>query len=115
MICRLVLSLRKASDPSLVRAWNVDHFSTQVAVSQIQSVGSNGVHLSPLRFRGFTTTNLEEETGSESGLMTGRSLADSGWTIDVDVPAGDVGVPSDVNVPEEDKSSRRERGTCRIS
>jgi len=108
MICRLVLSLRKASDPNLVKAWNVDHFSTQIDPSLSQSGGSGGVHLSPLRFRGLTTTLLvdsEEGTGSDNGLMMastlGGSVVGSGWTIDGDVPG-------------EDESSRRARG-CRIS
>ena len=80
MICRLVLSLRKASDPNLIRAWNVDHFSTHTE-SQTVPRGLDGTHLSPLRFRG----NSAGETGSGDGLMVSTvsgTLAGSGWTVD---------------------------------
>ena len=86
MICRLVLSLRKASDPNLVRAWNVDHFTTQINTQNIPSSSSDagGVGLSPMRFRGVAIPFANSE-GTENGMMDttlGGSLADSGWTID---------------------------------
>lgn len=84
MICRLVLSLRKATDPNLVRAWNVDHFS-QVE-TQLHR-GQETTLLSPLRFYHPTVTvaSLGRGMESEDGFMTpgiSRPLADSGWTID---------------------------------
>ena len=54
MICRLVLSLKKASDPNVIRAWNVDHFSTQS-----ESLSSVGVALTPIFFYPPTITETE--------------------------------------------------------
>ena len=97
MICRLVLSLRKASDPNLIRAWNVDHFSTQVGTQNPSRGGSGGAHLSPLRFRGLTTPTLTNYgEGNElmmASSVVGGSLVDSGTTT--------------IDVPGEDESSQR--------
>lgn len=106
MICRLVLSLRKASDPNLIRAWNVDHFTTQNGTQTLSPVlDRGGVNLTPLRFRNLATSLTTSEgdgIGSENGLMVasvGRgSVVDSESTI----------------VLGEDENSRRERG-CSIS
>lgn len=55
MICRLVLSLRKATDPNVIRAWNVDHFSTQAETQSQFHHGLEGV-LTPIRFHPPTLT-----------------------------------------------------------
>ena len=102
MVCRLVLSLRKAAGPGVVRAWNVDHFSTQIEIQTNVYRGSDDVLLSPLSFRHPTLTVSSFARGGaeseESGLLIPgpqRSLAENqGWTIDG---------------PEEDELSRRER------
>jgi len=97
MICRLVLSLRKATDPNVVKAWNIDHFTTQFGTH----TQHNGMLLSPLRFQTLTlaATSLERGTASENDPMvrsaTNSSGSGSGWTID---GSG------------EDESTRRERG-----
>ena len=88
MICRLVLSLRKATDPSVVRAWNVDHFSTQIESQTNVYRGSDGVFMTPIHFRHPAATATSSGRGvvsEESGLITPGfrgSLAERGWSID---------------------------------
>jgi len=86
MICRLLLSLRKATDPSVVRAWNVDHFSTQIETLTDSYRGSDGVFLSPVHFQRTTVTAASSGRGSEEGgLITPGfrgSLVERGWSID---------------------------------
>jgi len=105
LICRLVLSLRKASDPNLVRAWNVDHFSTQISTQSRSGGlgggggGGRGTHLSPLRFRTLTTsvpmssegggTTVGSENGLTGSTLGAGSLVESGFTIDIRPGGGD--------------------------
>jgi hypothetical protein len=92
MICRLVLSLRKSNDRSVVMAWDVDHFATQFGADTQQSV-----LLSPLRFRSVTTAAMSSERGTASDdrlmpqpiLTTETSASDSRWTIDALEDGGD--------------------------
>ena len=85
MICRLVLSLKKATDPNIVRAWNVDHFSTQ-----LDTLSPIDVPMSPISFHSPTITNSDRESqkgkGSTAHVVNG-STPDNGprshrWTID---------------------------------
>jgi hypothetical protein len=91
MICRLVISLRKATDPKAIRAWNVDHFSTLLETRIQTRHNWDGIHLSPIRLHPPTVSGSERGTESEGdglvGLVVSRSPADSGsnsrrWTID---------------------------------
>ena len=62
MICRLVLSLKKATDPNVVRAWNVDHFTTQV-----DTLGLIDVPMTPISFH--VPTVISTERGLNQGGM----------------------------------------------
>ena len=69
----------------MVRAWNVDHFSTQEE-TQFHH-GQDAMLLSPIRFQHPTVTLASSGRGRESqiGLMApgiSRSLAESGRMID---------------------------------
>ena len=83
MICRLVLSLKKATDPNVVRAWDVDHF-TQFEPQAHH--GSTGMPLTPMIFRPPTVASLErgmkwEENRLAIPAVVNRPPPD-GWTID---------------------------------
>lgn len=96
MICRLVISLRKATDPTVIRAWNVDHFSTQV-VTQGQFVP-----MSPLRFRASLSAAISSDRGA--GTDTGLTLTPSAMSRS----AFDSALT--INVAGEGEDSRAERG-----
>jgi len=92
MIYRLILSLRKATDPTVLRAWNVDHFSTQIETRMLDPHGPYGVFLTPIRFNPPTVTatssgrevESDEEEEEEDALATSdfyKSLAGRGWMI----------------------------------
>ena len=94
MICRLILSLRKATDPTVIRAWNVDHFSTQIETRMLDPHGPHGVFLTPIRFNPPTATatnsgreveSEEEEEEEEEDVLAAsdfyKSLAGRGWMI----------------------------------
>ena len=68
MICRLVLSLRKATDPNVIRAWNVDHFSIQLETRARQ--GLDGVRLTPILFHSPTVTSSERGVQLEGDRLT---------------------------------------------
>jgi len=101
MVCRLVLSLRKASDPNAVKTWNVDHFSNRIGTGFHQE--QDGVPLAPMRFHPPTVTN------SERGVRPGRS----GPVIQVvGGPPPDSGSGSrrwTIDGPEDEERPRRER------
>jgi len=95
MICRLILSLRKATDPTVIRAWNVDHFSTQIESRMLDPHGPYGVFLTPIRFnpstvtatssgRGVESEGEEEEEEGDRLVVPDfyKSLAGRGWMID---------------------------------
>ena len=77
MICRLVLSLRKATGPNVIKAWNVDHFSIEP-----ETRVHHGVALTPLRFHPPTIASSERGVQSEESRLTtqvvSRSPPDSG-------------------------------------
>ena len=57
MICRLVLSLKKATDPNVIRAWNVDHFTTQ-----LDTLSPVDVPMTPIFFHTPTVTSSERRS-----------------------------------------------------
>jgi len=83
MICRLVLSLKKATDPTIIRVWNGDHFSTQH-----DTLSPVDVPLTPIDFRSPTITSSDRPSGQrESGSTFKGPTPDNGprpngWTID---------------------------------
>ena len=98
MICRLVLSLRKATDPNVVRAWNVDHFTNHTCSQTL----SDGPALTPIRFNrslGMTTTDSRGPAESVEGLMTTM------------IQTGVTGTPSD-SVTEVNEEPSRGVGEC---
>jgi hypothetical protein len=89
MMCRLILSLRKATDPTVVRVWNVDHFSPQIETQAFNRHGPDGgALLGPMCFRLPTITVTSSRRGVESEENVSvipnfyTSLADRGWSID---------------------------------
>jgi hypothetical protein len=86
MICRLVLSLKKATDPNVIRAWNVDHFSTQ-----LDTLSPIDVPMTPISFHSPTITTSDRgldprRNGSMVQIVNGSS-PDNGpcshrWAVD---------------------------------
>lgn len=94
MICRLVLSLRKATDPAVVKAWNIDHFSTQSESYTPSRLG--GVAMSPMRFRRSTPTVPSSGRVTESDVILVfpsnavlKSPAVSEWTVESTAETGE--------------------------
>ena len=86
MICRLVLSLKKATDPNVIRAWNVDHFTTQH-----DTLSPVDVPMSPISFHTPTVTSSNRRSGPMgNGSMVqvtnvsppDNVLRSHRWTID---------------------------------
>ena len=57
MVTRLILSLRKASDPRMMAQWNVDHFSGVLAFATATAAGS---HPTPSDMQNLATRHVPE-------------------------------------------------------
>ena len=86
MICRLVLSLKRATDPNVIRAWNVDHFSTQ-----LDTLSPIDLPMTPISFHTPTITSSDRESGRRGkepmAQVVSVPTSDNGpcshrWTID---------------------------------